>query len=212
MSEKESLFENIKRRLGAYEKVSPKEYLYYIGVARLPKLSYLQNVEGNVLENIKLVECKKVVKTVSEENLKQVTDAYEEFKNKDEKVLQEQADKDYENRKFRYDNNMMLIERQEELLKGALSGLDAIAKYQELADVKENLEKNLNLLAEQKKNLEVPKVETVAEYKERVGGLYEKAIKEIQDKINEEKDYTLEKITEYAEDFVKGLENVGENK
>lgn len=212
MSEKESLFENIKRRLGACEKVSPKEYLYYIGVARLPKLGFLQNLEGNVLENPDLIECKKVVKTASEENLKQVAEAYEEFKNKDIKVLQEQADKDYENRKFRYDNNMMLVERQEKLLNGALESIDAIAKYKELADVKENLEKNLGVLAEQKKTLEAPKTETVEEYKERVGGLYEKVLKEIQDKLDEEKDYTLEKLTEYAKDFVKGLENVGESK
>lgn len=211
MEEKESLFENIKRRLTSYEKVSPREYLFYIGVANIPKLKFLQTETKNVLENPDLIECKKAVRQFNLEGLEQITNAYEEFKNKTNEVLQEQADKDYENKKFSYDGNVSIINKQRELLQGALAMIDTVSKYEELADLGENLKKNLNILSEQEKNLKEPKVETVEEYKTRVSGLYEDAIKQYNEGLSKEKDYTLEALTKYAKDFVKGLGNEENN-
>lgn len=211
MEEKESLFENIKRRLTTYEKVSPREYLFYIGVANIPKLSFLKDETRNVLENPELIECKKVTKQYNEEGLKQIADAYEEFKNKTTEMLKEQADKDYENKKFSYDGNVVIINKQRELLEGTLARIDTVSKYEELAELGENLKKNLDILSKQEESLKEPTIETVEEYKARVSGLYEDAIKQYSEGLEKEKDYTLEALTEYAKDFVKGLGNEENN-
>ena len=202
-----SLFEDIRRRLTLEENVSSKEYLFFMAVAQIPQLAYLQNVVGNCLEDRSLLQCKQSMKTASPEGYEEALKQFEEFKQKPEDVLIQQLEKDYENKMFTYNHNKESIKYQERLFKDTGTNIEKFVDYKDfyekttsfLKDVKKNL-------SAQKKEITKPVKETLEEYKARITKAYEKGLEEYKKKLDEEKDYTIEGINNFVAKFMEVLD------
>ena len=207
-----SLFEDIRRRLTLEETVSSKEYLFFLAVAQIPQLKYLQNVVGDCFADRSLLECPQSLQTASKEGYEQALAQFEEFKNKTTEVLQEQLEKDYDNKLFRYKKDQDSLKFQEELFANTSKDIEKFVEYTDfytktkefLADVDKNLE-------QQREEMKEPVKETVEEYRARITEAYEKGLEEYAKKLEEEKDYTIDGINKFVNKFMEVLDACEEN-
>ena len=208
-----SLFSDIRNRLGVEGEVSSKEYLYFLAVAYIPQLKYLQEVKGDCLADRKLLECKKSMQTASLEGYEQALEQFEQFKLKDEATLQEQIEKDYDNKMFSYNRDKASIEYQTRLFNDTRKNLENFKDY---PDFYEQITKFLDEvdanIKKQKKGLKKPKKETTQEYKDRIVKAYEVGLEEYKKKLEEEKDYTIAGLNNFVKKFVEVLDACEESK
>ena len=198
-----SLFEEIRRKLTLEEEVSPKEYLYFLAVAQIPQLKYLQETKGNCLEDRKLMECTQSLRTASPEGYEDALKLFEAFKAKDSATLEEQRDKDYENKLFAYERDVKSVKYQEKLFNATRENIKKFDKFEKFqADVNKFLDDVQASLDKQKESLKKPKKETLEEYKERVTKSYEEALSQYKAKLEEEKDMTIEGINKFVNEFM----------
>ena len=104
MDKDTNLFEEIRRKLTLEEEVTPKEYMYFLAVAQVPQLKFLQTVKGDCLTDRTLLKCTSSMQTASQEGYNQAIKQFEEFKAKTDEVLNEQIEKDYDNKMFNYNS------------------------------------------------------------------------------------------------------------
>ena len=205
-----NFYQELLKRFEKGDRITVREYLFLLTVSQFPQLAYLRNIEGDVFTNEGLWKKSSELKKEQEDYILVLKNELSKVKKASAQELEENAQAEYEEKNWRYNNELQNIVTQKSYILGAklaLKYFSNLPEYQQkMAEVLKGLEDKIK---EMEENTVKPEPQTAEEYKKEKIARLEEILKKQEENMKEQEKTEVKNVDELTKEFMKILNNIG---